>query len=323
MWARHATDTGAHGLLSLPPMKVWASVGAILLWTWSAAEASTRPALDYWVAPTTELIQSGTLSWGAGRSASLTAARGEREAFFVMLPGSDPGRATVEVKASVFVDEQGVIAPTQVRAWRAAWVRAEGKRFPDALLPLTGPLLEVEGISPVKRGDDLVLYVELSVPRDAVPGPYTGSVRVMVAGGEATIPVALEVMSATLPERASLVAGQVDHGGDVRVGMPGYSIRSLGWTAWSRHAGSFPNVRGLDPCLFYASRSRESEASRQVESVRLKLLEEGLEDYELLRAADQAGKGVLARVMAMRMTRHPEVIDFDAVRAELFRALAE
>ncbi len=297
-------------------MKLQAWVGAILLWSCPVVAAGAkRPALDYWVAPTTELIRPGTLSWGAGRKAWLTAARGEREAFFVMLPGSDPGRASVEVRSSAFSGDDGVIAAGQVRAWRAAWVEAEGRRYPDALLPLDHPTHDVAGIASVKRGDDLVLYVELSVPRGATPGFYSGSVQVLTSRGEATIPVRLEVVPVALPEEKRLAVTELDHVESMPVGMPGYSIRSRGWSAWGRNAGLAQDVREIDSSLFYGS--------RQFESVRLKLLEDGLEDYELLRVADRAGKGVLARVMALRMTRHPEVIDFHAVRTELFRALTE
>ncbi len=289
-------------------------IAALLVWTCSAAPKV--PGLDHWVGPTTETVRPGTLGFGAARQASLVAARGEREAFFVVLPGAEPGKTRVQWS--------GDLGPAQLRVWRAAWVEVEGRRLPDALIPLNLSVSEVAGTAPVKRGDDLVLYVEVSVPSDAAPGRYTGSVHVVANGGEARVPVTLTVVPLELPERPSLVAAFNGDSEAGQVGTPGYSLRSIGWTAWIQRGGDgVLHAPGGEHGLFYALRSPAEGGPQRVESVRLKLLQDGLEDYELLRATDRAGKGVLARVLAMRMTRHPEVMDFEAVRSELFKAIAE
>ncbi|NLG54391.1 MAG: hypothetical protein GX542_01870, partial [Rhodococcus sp.] len=70
-------------------------------------------------------------------------------------------------------------------------------RWPDALPPLDEPI-------DVAAGENQPLWVLVYVPKDAVPGDYTGEVSLAAEGFRASVPLKLRVWDFTLPERNHL-----------------------------------------------------------------------------------------------------------------------
>ncbi|MBX5483146.1 MAG: DUF4091 domain-containing protein [Myxococcaceae bacterium] len=168
---------------------------------WAGA-ANDSGSATFYVAPALTQLHSGAVPEEATDEASLIAARGEREAFFVVLRGGAAASGRLRVRWSPLRSPRGMIGSTQLRVYRALWADAGGKRVADALVPIDAHV-EVIGAS-VEPGEDLPLYVEVTVPRTATPGAYTGRLEIESDGGRAQVPIHLQVSAARLPLRASL-----------------------------------------------------------------------------------------------------------------------
>jgi hypothetical protein len=102
-------------------------------------------------------------------------------------------------------------------------------------------------------------------------------------------------------------------------GASGYRLRSLGWAAF---AAGVAGLYAQDPlALLY-----QAEDGTPRESVRLKLLRQGLEDYELLQLAarvdpEQAHK-IVSEALAPDGGPATRVVDFDAARGKVLKLLS-
>lgn len=177
-------------------------VALLALNAWAASQSEFDPTADYYVAPTVEAISPWVVPRSASASAELVAARGEREAFFVVLRAPKLSSGAVQATPLELRSGDAVIAPEQVQLYRALWVDAGGTRRPDALVPLDSTA-EVIGVTRSEKDDDAI-YVEVSVPREATPGDYSGTLQLRVGERSIQIPVRLSVLQAQLPARASL-----------------------------------------------------------------------------------------------------------------------
>ncbi len=95
--------------------------------------------------------------------------------------------------------------PTSSLGWTGGSGPAPGAwtgAMPDALLPVEAAPSWDPYPMHVAPQTNAIVWIDVTVPRDQPPGTYAGSIAV-AAGGQmlATIPVALEVAAATLPER--------------------------------------------------------------------------------------------------------------------------
>ena len=152
------------------------------------------------------------------REIALDAARGEAEsAQVVIVAGGEPlGIEKVEVSDLQCGDRR--IAGDNVEVRLAAHVMiAEGKNtwrgirrpglWPDPLLrfrPFTCP-----------AGECRLLWVTVTVPRDAAPGQYSGKIRVQAAGSRDTaVPVSLRVRKFAIPKAPHFRTSYWTHVGD-------------------------------------------------------------------------------------------------------------
>lgn len=172
-----------------------------------AAWASPSPegeGAQFYVAPPLQDIVSGEVPKGASLSAELVAARGETEAFFVVLRGKAAAAgAKLEAAPTTLTAQDAQLDPSRVRVFRALWTEVDGRRIPDALVPLHSNL-EVIGASRSNAGEDVPLYVEVSIPQGTAPGTYRGALKIITGTGALDIPVSVRVLKAQLPARASL-----------------------------------------------------------------------------------------------------------------------
>ncbi len=167
---------------------------------WGAVEPKALTELELYVAPSAARIPAAGVAEDASEAASLVAARGERESFFVVLRGAPAGEK-IEARATALRGKAGALPQGAVKVSRAAFVEQGGALHADALLPL-----EVVVRPPFREAENLPLFVELSVPRSARPGVYTGALQVSVGHSLSAVPIRLEVLNAALPARASLPA---------------------------------------------------------------------------------------------------------------------
>jgi len=137
-----------------------------------------------------------------GKAVRIRAARNEAEAAQLVVrpkqalrgltatagPLAGPGGATmaagaVEVLRVRYVP---VTQPTDASGCVADW--------PDPLPPLVAPL-------DLEAGRNQPLWVRVTVPRDAKPGTYTGTIRLAAGDWSAQVPLEVEVFDFALPDR--------------------------------------------------------------------------------------------------------------------------
>lgn len=191
--------------------------------TWAAPAGTSPAALEWFVAPTVTTWTSGETPKEASERAEVMAARGEQEAFFLVLRGDGVGEGALIAGTGPLEGPAGVLEGTQVRVLRTLWVEAQGRRIPDALVPLAMPP-ELVGVGAQRPGEDVPLYVEITVPRSAKPGLYKGAVTVKSAAGTVSVPVALTVLPLTLPPHASLATVVELSARDATLGSGGQTL---------------------------------------------------------------------------------------------------
>ncbi|MFZ5469245.1 MAG: hypothetical protein ACOZIN_07365 [Myxococcota bacterium] len=119
------------------------------------------------------------------------------------------------------------------------------------------------------------------------------------------------------------------------LGAPAHVVRAIPWLAYRAGAAGLRYGEVLDgfrragwdkslsrAALFYPS------PDVLVESIRLKHLRDGLEDYELLKLAEHAGQGALAQTWARRLAASPEAVHrepmlFEKAKRDLASALSK
>ncbi|MCU0962138.1 MAG: DUF4091 domain-containing protein [Pirellulaceae bacterium] len=126
----------------------------------------------------------------------LTAARNEIESFQVVIRAGTETLRNVMVQVSDLVQENGArLGADRIALYRVAYVYlpAHGKNYPDALPPVA-PFS-------VPAAENQPVWIDVSVPAEAVPGTYRGTVTVQAEGQLAkTGPVELTVWRFALPE---------------------------------------------------------------------------------------------------------------------------
>lgn len=155
--------------------------------------------------------------WQPGGPIALFALRQEVVAFQVVVAGPAEG-VSVEVEGLAdgigverFVEHFFEVRRSSAGGREASLGWAEGSGpapgrytgfYPDALIPVELAPAWSPWPMTVAKGQNGVVWIDLTVPRDQAPGVYRGQVRVR-AGTEllATLPLELEVRAATLPAR--------------------------------------------------------------------------------------------------------------------------
>jgi hypothetical protein len=160
------------------------AVAAVAACAWLAPTA-TPSAPTVTAYPSAQSIPpTGALPAGGKPGATLNAARGDHESAWVVVRGGGDVSATVDVEA---------LRPLQVSLAWGHFVRVGGRLVPDALLPWDGSARPAEQLNQP-------LLVRVTVPRDAAPGTYAGSMSVSSHGETTTVPLNVRVFPFTLPD---------------------------------------------------------------------------------------------------------------------------
>ena len=186
-------------------------------------------ALDAWVAGemvnltdrTERRVDLDVYDPSAGQ-VSLLAGANETVSFQVVLEGGKQGADAVTVSWSDFSTSGGAKIPaSSIRAWRMLAIQVN--KYPDWYLRLADGPAEPAGIydplapidvsakpAPafaVKPGQRLALWVDVAVPRSAVPGTYTATFDLHSADGRKwSARLSMEVLAFVLPDERSIPA---------------------------------------------------------------------------------------------------------------------
>ena len=96
--------------------------------------------------------------------------------------------------------------------WQWSVKDREGTWYPDALVPLSGPLSIPNVDNRMARQKVQSFYVDVWVPHKTPPGQYGGRITVAAAGATISLPVRLRVWRFTLPDRLSFVCDMNGYG---------------------------------------------------------------------------------------------------------------
>jgi len=172
---------------------------------------------------------------GSASSISLYAAKGESESLQVIAKAPSNGMSISDVVASDLVGPGGsLISRQNIALYREYYVNVTkpspdfgtGNRpqgagwYPDALIPFVDP---ATGLPPSRASYDAVPYnvsggknapfwVDINVPRNAVPGSYRGTITVKSSSGSFNVSVALTVWHFSLPADSNLKSSFGFHG---------------------------------------------------------------------------------------------------------------
>ncbi len=131
-----------------------------------------------------------------GQTVHLMAARNEVVGFQLAIEATGIDSVVV----SDWTGDVGVIPASQFRWYRVWWVRDGDQWFPEVALPLNLPPQE-----PISRQRYTILWGDLLVPKDAVPGEYQGTLTLTVDERTVDIPLRLRVWRLTLPDQPRFV----------------------------------------------------------------------------------------------------------------------
>jgi hypothetical protein len=208
------------------------ALGGLSVTTVAHAESSVRV-----VSSMVKVMPDRPLPSGA-ESARLEAARGEWEPFQIALAGPMRG---VRAEATVLRRPRGATLPSPrlhrvelVEVKTPSSIEGRAGRWPDALVPDVDAYVgERRNAFPfdVSGGETRAIWVDVFVPRDAVPGAYRGEIVVRSDGrADIRVPVALIVHRFALPATSSLpVTFGISYGAIARGhGLPREGIEALG-----------------------------------------------------------------------------------------------
>ncbi|MFC1590036.1 glycoside hydrolase domain-containing protein [Candidatus Omnitrophota bacterium] len=146
---------------------------------------------------------------GAETNISLHAAKGEYEAFQIVLIPEGRGLKDVDIRVSDLILEGGSgssIGKENVSLYKVGYVRTKKPYYntinvglwPDPLIPLK------EAVS-VKKGDCQPIWVSVFIPHGASAGRYRGKIEIRPSEGSAEhLDVELRVYNFSIPKRPSL-----------------------------------------------------------------------------------------------------------------------
>jgi hypothetical protein len=204
-WA-YATAPGYHASPAvLAPRD--GSGGAVL-----TLEPAATPFATAWAASALDKVFRDAAAPGEAGTVDLLAARNESETG-QMVVRADADLGAVSAWCTPLRSEgRAEIAPAEVHLNWVGYVqvdensRATPKEHVVRVAPAEFPdeLLEAESVE-VASGQAQPLFVRVDVPRDAQPGTYHGAVRVTCARGSIAVPVQLEVVPFTFPDRTRLL----------------------------------------------------------------------------------------------------------------------
>jgi hypothetical protein len=171
-----------------------------LPWLALALPAAAPGAMEVWVAGSLERVRPHDAP-GAARVARIAAARNEYAPFQVAIRAGQGGLNGVDARAQIDGATVTLYREHYVEVTKPSPLSVEGKGwYPDALIPFpTAAPFSVE------EAANRVLWVDVYVPADTVPGVYRGSLTITAEGEPAVAtPVELTVWNFTLPDTPSM-----------------------------------------------------------------------------------------------------------------------
>jgi hypothetical protein len=134
--------------------------------------------------PSSQTIPAvGALPEGGVRRVALSAAIGEREGAWIVVPGA--GDVSVRLRGDA-------LAPLTVSLAWGHFVRVGGRDVPDALVPW-------DGAARARERPNQPVYVRVTVPRGTAPRMYSAALEVASGNGTATVPLDVRVYPFELP----------------------------------------------------------------------------------------------------------------------------
>lgn len=134
-----------------------------------------------------------------GERITLKAAKGETESFLLVVRADAPRLVSWQVFDLVGL--RGTIPGHTVDAFKALYIPvnepARVGRYPDPLVPVVGH-------ADAAADENLIIWFDISVPRDAFAGKYAGSFKVQWTGGEKVLPLEVTVWDFALSENGPL-----------------------------------------------------------------------------------------------------------------------
>ena len=183
---------------------------------WVTTEGEFRVSRDSYVVWTQDAVtkvQREENPPGAMVPVALAAARNEYESFQVVVSGLS-NLTDVDVVTQDLRGPMGMTIPADnLHLYRVHYVDCKGDGWlPDSMVPWTDPWDSKRIGGPygapfaVESGTNAIVWVEIYVPEDAMPGDYQSSLEVTLGGKTiATVPVTLTVWPVTLPKTTTLL----------------------------------------------------------------------------------------------------------------------
>ncbi len=148
-----------------------------------------------------------TVPQATAGAVTIRAARNEAEAaHLVVTPAAPLPGLTIECTglrgpggAIIPAERVDILRVRYVEVTRPTDASAAPGAWPDPLPPLRGPL-------DLAAGTNQPFWIRVNVPRDAVAGPYEGSLRLRSGDWSADVPLHVEVFGFTLPDRPTCVS---------------------------------------------------------------------------------------------------------------------
>jgi Glycoside hydrolase 123, catalytic domain/Glycoside hydrolase 123 N-terminal domain len=197
----------------------------------------TARAAKVWATSSSEKVlpSAGARSLAA---VGLTAAKNEFEAFQIAVTADAGAISGVSATATALAGPRSIAAPRLFREDLITLANASSDDgftgdVPDALVPDVDDVVgEKRNAFPfdVESGQTRVIWAEVHVPADALPGVYQGSVTVSAGGSPlATVPVTLTVWDFALPSTSSLKSHFALYYGDLPAqhGVSGDALSAL------------------------------------------------------------------------------------------------
>ncbi len=177
-------------------------------------------AFPVWVTSSLERTSPNAAA-GANLRASISAAKGETESFQINVKAPSTGLTISSVVATDLVSATGQTISrnsytfyaeryVNVKQGSPNWLGSNQPLgagwYPDALVPFTSPITgaPLAGAyralpATLTAGGNYVFWVDVTVPRTAAAGTYSGSITVSASAGLVVVPVSLKVWNFALP----------------------------------------------------------------------------------------------------------------------------
>lgn len=165
-----------------------------LVFVAGSASSATKAAYSVWTTTSLEkVLKSAPVK--PLKPVSVSAARAEHEAFQIVVRAGRDGLRGVAITASPLKSDQASIPATAMSLYLARYVYLPtlSEHYPDPLPPYQKPF-------DLAAGQTQAIWVDVSVPRDAKAGVYSGSVTVKAENAEETVvPVTIRVYGFDMP----------------------------------------------------------------------------------------------------------------------------